>query len=209
MKILTWVLGLVVGAGVLIAGSAYVAYSLGKGAVAAVVPNPTATVATKDARSVQSLVREEKVVLVSARVQGILEKKTATKLWGIEVPGSSRAAFIQYNFTAKLGIEGGDVKIKELGEKGYLVTIPDFIFIGHDDVTFRMAVEQNGVLSWITPEIDELEAATQILSEEGKQGYVDDNDPILRSQAQFFYSSIIQAIDPGATVEVIFRSDDK
>ena len=158
MKILTWVLGLVVGAGVLIAGASYVAYSLGKGAVEGIAPNPTVTVTTKDERSVQSIVREQQVVLVGLDIQGIQPAKSATKWWGIEVPGSSRASFIQYNFTAKLGIEGGDVKIKDVGEKGYLVTIPDFIFIGHDDVTFRMAVEQNGVLSWITPEIDELEA---------------------------------------------------
>ena len=93
MKILTWVLGLVVGAGVLIAGASYVAYSLGKGAVEGIAPNPTVTVTTKDERSVQSIVREQQVVLVGLDIQGIQPAKSATKWWGIEVPGSSRASF--------------------------------------------------------------------------------------------------------------------
>lgn len=171
-------------------------------------PIGTVTKEAKDTRVVQSIVREQQVVLLSLGIQGIHPIRTATAIWGIEIPGSDRATFIKYSFTAKLGVEGGEVEVKELGEKIYRITIPEFKFIGHDDVAFELAVEQNGALSWITPKQDTLGAASKILDEEGRQVYLSQNDATLRDQAEFFYTRLVLAIQPDASVKVVFSGGD-
>ncbi|MGO1775571.1 MAG: hypothetical protein ACTHYY_09155, partial [Agrococcus casei] len=71
-----------------------------------------------------------------------------------------------------LGLEGEPVTIAETGENAYLVTVPEFVFIGHDDAVFETAVEKNGVLSWATPEIDTTDMVNRILSSDAEAEYV-------------------------------------
>ena len=124
---------------------------------------------------------------------------------GAEVPGSERATFIQYGFDAKLGIEGKDVKLVQAGENDYVISIPEFIFIGHTNESFKLVTEDNGVLSWVTPEIDTAEMISGILNDGDKDKYVASNVETLKDQARAFYAGIVAGIDPAITVRVEFR----
>lgn len=88
------------------------------------------------------------------------------------------------------------------GEKRFQITIPAFKFIGHDKAEFKTVVEQSGVLSWATPEIDTAKAITKILNSEAQQKHVNDNRDLLEAQARSFYSGIIRGVDP--TIELTF-----
>ena len=107
----------------------------------------------------RAIERRSEVVLVALGQQGIKTAKDVQTIWGIEIPGSDRAVLLQYSFTAKLGIDGSLVTVKEAGPKNFTISIPAFQLIGFDDFTSSVAVEQNGVLSWVTPEIDPVEYA--------------------------------------------------
>lgn len=123
----------------------------------------------------------------------------------MDVPGSGRASFIQYGFSAKLGIDGQEVKIEQTADDAFLISIPKFIFIGHDDVNFKVAAVNNDILSWTTPEIDTVEMINSVLNDETKQQYIDSNEEILRDQAKAFYAGIITSIDSTIVVNFEFR----
>lgn len=162
--------------------------------------------ATSHSQIINAVERREQVVLLSLGIQGISEKSAERRaLFGVEVPGSERASFIQYTFNAKLGIEGRDVDIEQTDDGGYVVQIPEFKFIGHDNVSFKLVAENNGVLSWVTPQIDPLEMVNDILSADDQEQYIASNEEVLRDQAEAFYSRIITSIDPAAQVEFEFR----
>lgn len=159
----------------------------------------------RDTQVINSITRQEQVVLLSLGIQGISEKNEKSKFLGLDIPGSARASFIQYSFNAKLGIEGKDVEVVKTGEADYLVFIPEFIFIGHDDEDFRLIAEKNGVLSGITPKIDAAEVINNILNDEAQDQYINTNRETLEDQAGVFYASIITSIDPTITIRFEFR----
>ncbi|MCG6566512.1 hypothetical protein [Tessaracoccus sp. ZS01] len=155
---------------------------------------------------INAISREEQVSLLSLGIQGIAEKNERRTIFGIDVPGSERALCLQYNFNAKLGIDGGDVRIEKTSEDSFTVSIPEFIFIGHNDANFKLVTENSGVLSWVTPEIDAVEMTNQILNDEAQSQYIDANEDLLRDQAEAFYEGIITAIDPSLEVEFEYAS---
>lgn len=161
---------------------------------------------SRNTQVINAVERTEEVSLLSLGIQGIAERTEQRTMFGVKVPGAGRAVFMQYDFTAKLGLDGRAVQIRETGENEYEISIPEFIFIGHDDVTFKVAVEQNGILSWVTPEIDTVEMTNQILNDETQQKYLDENEEILRAQAQSFYNGIVRAIEPDARLEFDYIS---
>ena len=158
-----------------------------------------------DTRVIQSITREEQVVLLSLGIQGISEKTERITFLGVDVPGSERASFVQYSFNAKLGIDGRDVRIVPTGEKQYRISIPEYIFIGHSNEDFKLVAENNGALSFITPENDPVEMINSILSEDAQAEYIENNEEILREQALAFYSGIITGIDPEISITYDFR----
>ncbi|MBB1511212.1 hypothetical protein H5399_01120 [Tessaracoccus sp. MC1627] len=158
-----------------------------------------------DTRVIQSITREEQVVLLSLGIQGISEKTERMTFLGVDVPGSNRASFVQYSFNAKLGIDGRDVRIDPIGEKKYRISIPEYIFIGHSNEDFKLVAENNGALSFITPENDPVEMINNILSEDTQAEYIANNEEILREQAVMFYSGIITGIDPEISITYDFR----
>lgn len=158
-----------------------------------------------DTRVIQSITREEQVVLLSLGIQGISEKTERITFLGVDVPGSERASFVQYSFNAKLGIDGRDVEIEPIGEKKYRISIPKYIFIGHSNEDFKLVAENNGALSFITPENDPVEMINSILSEDTQAEYIANNEEILREQAVMFYSGIITGIDPEISITYDFR----
>jgi hypothetical protein len=159
---------------------------------------------SRNTEVIDAVTREEQVVLLSLSVQGIDVEKDRADAFGIDIPGSGRTSFLQYGFDAKLGLEGGDVTIEQTGDAAYVVTLPEFIFIGHDDVDFQTVAEDNGVLSFSTPDIDTAAAITEILNDETRSQYVADNDALLRDQAQSFYERIITGVDPTVDVQFVF-----
>lgn len=160
---------------------------------------------TRSSQVIKSITREEQVVLLSLGIQGIDEKNDKGEILGVHIPGSERTSFIEYSFNAKLGIEGGDVEISQTGENKYLVSVPEFTFIGLDNQNVRFITEDNGILSWLTPEIDRVGMVNSILSVDAKNGYIDSNREILQDQASSFYTGIIASIDPAIDVEFSFR----
>lgn len=187
------VVTLVVGLGVgLFAGGALKGFS----------PEMEVQVEDRSSQIVEAVTTEQQVVLLSLAIQGIdvVEQETA-QVFGVTIPGTERSSFLQYSFTAKLGLEGEQVTISETSDNEYLVTVPQFVFIGHDDAVFETAVQKNGVLSWATPEIDTTDMVNRILSSEAETEYVDMHAETLRAQASSFYTQIILSIDPSAKVE--------
>jgi len=167
------------------------------------LPNMSLLQSTSESRNTQvinAIERKEQVVLLSLGIQGISERKEGRQFLGVDIPGSARASFLQYNFNAKLGVEGEDVTIERTDDNTYRLSIPEFIFIGHDNVSFRMAAEDNGVLSWITPKIDTVDTINQILNDEAQARYVAEHREVLQDQATAFYSGIIRSVDPDAQV---------
>lgn len=152
----------------------------------------------------QSMIeRTEQVVLLTIRVAGIAERSAQGNIWGVEVPGSSRTTFLQYSYNAQLGIDGSKVTIETTADNQVRISVPDFIFIGHDDEEFKVIVENNGALSGITPKIDTAELITEVLNEDTRRENVASNIDLLRSQTEAFYTAIVHAVDP--EVELVFK----
>lgn len=196
----------------LVAGLAALVVLLSTGLVKPFLGASPVTV-REESRSTQvidAVTREQQVVLLSLGIQGIEEKSANSAFFGMEIPGSERTSFMRYEFKAKLGFEGGGVGIKEEVPGEFLVSIPEFVFIGHEFVSedgepFKMVVESGGALSWVTPAIDDAEMINKILSEDARSQYIEMNREQLEDQAEDFYAGIVSAIDPDA--EVVFEFD--
>lgn len=164
-------------------------------------------VETESTRSeiVTAVERQEQIVLLSTSTQGLYEAGSRTTALGWDIPGTGRTTFLQYNYRAKLGIEGGDVIITSRGEDRYLITVPEFTFIGHDDVEFETVLEDGGIISFVTPEIDQAQIITEILRPEAQAQHIEDNEDLLREQAENFYAGIIHSITADVELEFRFR----
>lgn len=200
MKRLLWLIPLVI---IGVVGGVLGAGAFSTSSTSAPPVDTTST--SRNTQVIKAIEKIDEVALVSLGIQGIMEKTQKATIFGMEVPGSGRALYLQYAFTAKLGVDGGEVDIKQ-GDTAdeFVISIPRFIFIGHDDVNFKLAVENNGALSFMTPEIDEFEVVNEILNEGSKREYVNSNEDTLRAQAKSFYTSIVKGIDPELDVDFDF-----
>lgn len=160
---------------------------------------------TNDSQVVNAIERTQEVSLLSLNLQGITDEKRNSKVFGKALPGTGEKVFLQYKFKAKLGIDGADVKIKETGESAYLVSIPDFIFIGYDDPTFKVITEDSGVLSSLTPDIDRVQMINRVLGGNARKSYLTSNEETLRDQTKVFYNTLINSIDPAIVTTFEFR----
>lgn len=155
---------------------------------------------SRSSQVVQSLERHEEIVLLSLGIQGIAEEREQRTVFGANIPGTGRTLFLQYGFRAKLGLDGEDVRFEAKGEDTILIRVPEFIFIGHDDITFKTALEDNGILSWVTPDIDQPALISRLLTPQHISEHVETNRDILEMQTEMFYEGIIHAVDPEITV---------
>lgn len=162
----------------------------------------------KNSQVVKSIERSEEVVLLKLGIEGIKDKKDASRIGDFEIPWSKRAVFLRYSFDAKLGIDGRAVTIKEQGEGAWRISIPAFKFIGVDDERAEVAVETADGFSWATPKIDAQKLRNSILDDEAKAKHISDNEEILRDQAKSFYSHIIHAVDSDAKLTFEFSEPD-
>ena len=160
---------------------------------------------TEDTQVIRSMQRTKEVSLLRLGVTGIISKENKSHFFNMEIPGTERARFIQYTFDAKLGFEGKDVVIKKTDGNTFDVTIPEFKFIGYDHPEYRVIVEQNGMLSFGTQQIDSLDMVNNILTDKAKKEYVDSNRDILEEQAKSFYTSIVQSVSPDTKLNFTFQ----
>lgn len=161
---------------------------------------------TQDSQVIQAIERTQEVSLMSLGIQGILQKEQSSTVLGQSIPGTGERVLIVYKFTAKLGVDGEQVQVEETGEDAYTVTVPDFTFIGTQEPTFEVPVEDGGILRFVTPDIDQLELVNEILSDDGKQEYIDSNLDLLQDQTRVFYDSLITSVVPDAEVTYEFAS---
>ena len=160
----------------------------------------------QDTQVVQAVQRTQEVSLLKLVIQGIASEKADRELFGQSIPGTGQAVFMQYNFDAKLGINGEDATVSKTGENAYLVTIPTFVVIGYDKPTFKVATEDGGILSWVTTDIDKVDMINDVFNEAAQKQYLNDHRDELKDQAQVFYNSLITSIDPLA--ETTFKFQD-
>jgi hypothetical protein len=159
-----------------------------------------------DSQVIHAIERTQEVSLLSLGIQGIKEEDQSAEIFGKSIPGTGEKVFLQYNFDAKLGIDGAKVKVTKTGKDAYLISVPKFIFIGYDKPTFKVATEDGGVLSWATPDIDKVEMVNEILNDDARQTYIASNDDLLEEQTRTFYDSLITSIDPTVVTTFEFRS---
>ncbi|WZO35747.1 hypothetical protein MRBLWS13_003455 [Microbacterium sp. LWS13-1.2] len=184
-----------------IAGSALVSFNFGKffGATE-----------SRDTQVIRSITGEEQVILVTAGMTDVQEEredglKFAVGDWSLfTLPGSERSVLVRYEYDAKFGIEGKDVEINRTGDNSYLITIPEFIYLGYANPDLSVANEKNGLLSWTTPEIDTTEVFEELLSERAVEQHIDGFRLTLEEQAELFYSKLVHAIDPAISVDFAF-----
>lgn len=162
------------------------------------------TGSSSNTQIITAVQRQEQVVLLSLGIEGLKTKTESRDFYGLNIPGSERAAFLRYSFNAKVGIDGKDVRVRRTGGSAVTVSIPRFVVIGHDNEHFELAAEPNGVLSWITPAIDTAELVNEVLDDEAQAAYIDRNREILQDQAASFYRGIITGVDPDLSVTFTF-----
>lgn len=167
---------------------------------------PVETVAeSSNTQVITAVEREEQIVLLSAATQGLSEETRSSTLFGRNVPGSGRTEFVQYSYSAKIGIEGGDVSIEETGENDFLITVPEFIVIGNSDAEFKTVLDNAGVLGAMTEKIDTADTISGILNEETMaKEVIALNRDLLEDQVRLFYTGIINGVDDRAEIEFAF-----
>ena len=161
---------------------------------------------SQDSQVIQAIKRTQEVSLLGLGIQGITREERSAEIFGKSVPGTGEKVFLQYNFDAKLGIDGAKVRVTKTGPSAYLVSVPEFSFIGYAKPTFQVAAEDGGVLSWVTADIDKVEMVNEILDDDARQEYIASNEEILKDQTKTFYESLITSIDPDADTAFEFRS---
>jgi hypothetical protein len=159
---------------------------------------------SNDSQVIHAIERTQEVSLLRLGIQGITDEDKCAQAFGKCIPGSTEKVFLQYNFDAKLGIDGAEVKVRKTGQNAYLISVPEFSFIGYDKPTFKVATEDGGVLDWITPDIDKVEMINKILNDGAQTKYLASNEKLLEDQTKVFYNSLITSIDPDAVTTFDF-----
>lgn len=164
---------------------------------------------SSDSQVVQSIEFSEDITLLKLGVQGIDRVSGGSTFIKWHVPGTGTAQYVQYKFTANLGVDGSQVTIDKIAENRYRITVPEFEFLSNSDPEFETAVEDDGVISFINQDDDDavLDAVNVILNSETKSQYVTDNRQLLELQCETFYTNIVRAIDPTIELEFVYAGD--
>jgi len=164
----------------------------------------------RDTQVIRSIKGEEQVILLTAGMTDVQEERgdglklAIGDLKLFTLAGTERSMLVRYEYDAKFGIEGKDVEIVQTGDNSYRVTIPKFIYLGYANPDLSVANEENGILSWTTPEIDTTEVFEELLSEQAVEQHIDGFRSVLEEQAELFYTRVVEAIDPTITLEFEF-----
>jgi hypothetical protein len=159
---------------------------------------------SSDSQIIQSIERTQEVSLLALGIQGIKQTDRCAEAFGKCIPGTGESVFLQYNFTGKLGLDGSAIEVTKTGDSAYSISVPEFGFIGYDEPTFKTAVEEGGILGWVTPDVDKAEMITEILNDDAQEKYVDDHEQLLREQTELFYDNLIASIVEDAETSYTF-----
>jgi hypothetical protein len=159
----------------------------------------------EDTQVIQAVTRTQEVSLLSLAVQGLSQQKENADVLGIDVPGTGRVVIVKYDFNAKLGIDGEKVSVNKSGENTYAITIPEFMVIGYSEPNFEVAVDDGGILGWVSPDIDKFEMVNAVFNDAAQVAYLEQHEDELEDQAKVFYDTLITSIDPGATTTFEFE----
>lgn len=159
-----------------------------------------------DSQVIQAIERTQEVSLLSLGVEGIKDEDQNGTFFGKELPFTEKKLFMRYRFDAKLGIDGSQVEVTQTGDNAYRISVPEFTFIGYEEPDFEVAVEDNGALSWATPDIEQTEMVNELLNDDARETYIADHEDVLKDQAQVFYDRLITSIDPDAKTTYEFAT---
>lgn len=160
----------------------------------------------REIQVIKSVELQEQVVLLRSAIADLKPRADIQDINGVAIPWTDRSVLLQYEFDTMVGIDGEEVTITRTADNAFLVSIPDFILIGIDEPKYTVVNESNGVLSFLTPEIDTLKLTEEVLTDEVKTEHIDGLRPLLEVQAESFYTNIINAIDPDVTLEFKFAN---
>lgn len=104
-----------------------------------------------------------------------------------------------------MGISGDDVIIRYKLNNRYEIVIPEFEFIGYDDVVMNTAHAKRGWLSFGTEDIDTGEVVTQIMDSNKVGEIIDDNRQILERQTEDFFWDLILEIDDEVDLDFTYK----
>ena len=201
-RVLLWPLLLVIVLVVAATGAAFVTGGLNSLALGSLF---TGKSIERDSQVIAFVTPQQEVALLSLHIQGIDRDVSNGEILGVVIPASEKTTLIQYEFDAKLGIDGSQVEIEPTGPGSFRVTIPKFIAIGFDDPVFEDPIESSNPLSWLAPPAVQTRMINNILSDKNKQEYISQNEAALREQATVFYRSIIRSVDPEITTVFEFE----
>lgn len=162
-------------------------------------------VETSRTEVIKSIERHEEIVLLSAATQGLHTVEKDAQIWKWDLPRSKRTNILQYSFTSKLGIDGRDVDIREIGDDHYRIIIPEFEVIGYVEPQFQTVLRDGQALSFVTEDVDTAEIITEILNDVKWKEHVDANRDLMQQQARAFYSNIVYAVDDDVQLQFEFR----
>jgi hypothetical protein len=161
---------------------------------------------TNETQTITYLEKNKEIALVTLGIADIIDETNSKTIAGKKIPGSDKHTYIKASFEAKLGIDGKDVVITEIGEKEYEISIPRFIFIGYDDPKFEHVTNDNGVLSFITEDVDQMEMLNKMLDKEHQDEYISKYTDLLRESAEEFYNNLLPGFDKD--VKLTFKYEE-
>ena len=159
---------------------------------------------SRETQVIRSLKQEKEISLLSLGIVDLYDEEVTQKVFNTEIIGTKKLKYIRAEFTAKLGIDGKKVTINKTKDNVYEIVIPKFIFIGHDNAEFEVAVTDNALLSFFTPEIDEVAMVNKILDRKAQEKYIDKYTDLLEESTKNFYNSIIKSVDETANLQYTF-----
>lgn len=126
---------------------------------------------------IRKLEKVQQVVFLSAGIQTVKTKKDDVKIpWTkLGIPLTDKKAIIILNYNVKFGIKK-PVKIVQIGEHRYKITIPKYEVIGSevDQKSYRVYDSTKGLLSFSTKDIDTGEIVVNELSNKDKEKFLED-----------------------------------
>jgi len=162
---------------------------------------------SKNTRVLYSIRNVEEVALLSLGVQEIENDSKDASLFNVSIPGTTKTSNVQFSFQAKLGINGENVGVEDRGSNDFLITIPEFEFIGMENLDVQVLNEENGVLSWVTPDIDKGAMLEEVINADLQDKYIESNEQTLQEQAENFYRDLVVSVAPDAAVEFEFSGN--
>jgi hypothetical protein len=164
------------------------------------------TTSTNKTETITYLEKNKEIALVTLGIADIFDQKESTTIFGKKLVGSDKHTFIKATFEAKLGIDGKNVTVKKTGEKEYEINIPKFIFIGYDNPNFEHVADDNGVLSFVTKDINQTEMVNKILDVKGQDKYIEKYTELLKESAEEFYKNLLPSFDKDAKLKFNYEN---